>query len=239
AERGIASVRYDKRGVARSLAAAPREEDLSVGAYVDDVVAWSERLARDPRFSRLILVGHSEGALIASLAAPRTPAEELIAIAGSGQPIDRVLREQLRGRLPPAQLRQADSVLASLKAGETRSDIPPALSSLLRPSVQPYLISLFREDPARAFGRLRIPTLIVQGHNDIQVGVADAKALQRAKPDSQLVLIDGMNHILRIAPSTGLQQLSAYNDPNLPLARQLVEAVSRFILRGADAEKGR
>ncbi|MGV8435475.1 alpha/beta fold hydrolase, partial [Pseudomonas aeruginosa] len=84
----------------------------------------------------------------------------------------------------------------------------PALSSLLRPSVQPYLISLFREDPARAFGRLRIPTLIVQGRNDIQVGVADAKALQRAKPDSQLVLIDGMNHILRIAPSTGLQQLS-------------------------------
>ncbi|MEN1637204.1 alpha/beta hydrolase, partial [Pseudomonas aeruginosa] len=160
-------------------------------------------------------------------------------IAGSGQPIDRVLREQLRGRLPPAQLRQADSVLASLKAGETRSDIPPALASLLRPSVQPYLISLFREDPARAFGRLRIPTLIVQGRNDIQVGVADAEALQRAKPDSQLVLIDGMNHILRIAPSTGLQQLSAYNDPNLPLARQLVEAVSRFILRGAEAEKGR
>ncbi|MGV8719873.1 alpha/beta hydrolase, partial [Pseudomonas aeruginosa] len=71
------------------------------------------------------------------------------------------------------------------------------------------------------------------------VGVADAEALQRAKPDSQLVLIDGMNHILRIAPSTGLQQLSAYNDPNLPLARQLVEAVSRFILRGAEAEKGR
>ena len=32
---------------------------------------------------------------------------------------------------------------------------------------------------------------------------------------------------------------SAYNDPNLPLARQLVEAVSRFILRGAEAEKGR
>lgn len=176
------------------------------------MVAWSERLARDPRFSRLILVGHSEGALIASLAAPRTPAEELIAIAGSGQPIDRVLREQLRGRLPPAQLRQADSVLASLKAGETRGDIPPALANLLRPSVQPYLISLFREDPARAFGRLRIPTLIVQGRNDIQVGVADAEALQRAKPDSQLVLIDGMNHILRIAPSTGLQQLSAYND---------------------------
>ncbi len=153
-----------------------------------------------PALLRLILVGHSEGALIASLAAPRTPAEELIAIAGSGQPIDRVLREQLRGRLPPAQLRQADSVLASLKAGETRSDIPPALSSLLRPSVQPYLISLFREDPARAFGRLRIPTLIVQGRNDIQVGVADAKALQRAKPDSQLVLIDGMNHILPDRP---------------------------------------
>lgn len=54
-----------------------------------------------------------------------------------------------------------------------------------------------------------------------------------------MVLIDGMNRILRITPSTGLQQLSTYNDPNLPLARQLIEAVSRFILRGADAEKGR
>jgi len=88
ARQGVASLRYDKRGVGASLAAAPNERDLSVDAYVSDALAWSARLKGDPRFSELILVGHSEGALIASLAAPKSGAAALISIAGSGRPID-------------------------------------------------------------------------------------------------------------------------------------------------------
>ena len=71
ARHGIASLRYDKRGVAASRTATPDERDLSVERYVADAEGWAGLLRDDPRFDRLILIGHSEGALIASLAAAR------------------------------------------------------------------------------------------------------------------------------------------------------------------------
>lgn len=77
ARNGIASLRYDKRGVAASRAATPDEKDLSVERYVADVEDWARLLRDDPRFDRLILIGHSEGALIASLAAPGSQASTL------------------------------------------------------------------------------------------------------------------------------------------------------------------
>ncbi|WP_095155547.1 alpha/beta hydrolase [Pseudomonas sp. Irchel 3E13] len=229
AAQGIASVRYDKRGVAESLAATPDERQLSVERYVADAVAWSHKIKADPRFGPLILLGHSEGALIASLAAEPGGASAVIALAGSGRPVDQVLREQLAERLPPAQLKQAQQVIDQLKAGQPSSDVPPALANTLRPSVQPYLISLFRQDPAAAFARLQIPALIIQGRNDIQVSPADAKALQAAKPDAQLALIDGMNHMLRISPPGMGQQRDSYTNPALPLASALGERIVVFV----------
>jgi len=229
AERGIASLRYDKRGVAASQAAEPDERKLSVERYMADAVAWGKKLKTDPRFERLILIGHSEGALIASLAAEAAGADALIAIAGSGRPVDQVLREQLHSKLPPPLLSQSNALIAELKAGRTRLDVPPKLLVLFRPSVQPYLISLFRQDPASAFARLRIPALIVQGRHDIQVGVQDAEALKTANPEAELAVIDGMNHVLRITPAEAKLQLPTYNDTQLPLARELPERITTFI----------
>jgi len=229
AAQGIASVRYDKRGVAASLAATPDERDLSVERYVADVVAWSRKLKADPRFGPLILLGHSEGALIASLAARPAGADALITLAGSGRPVDQVLREQLAERLPPDQLARAQAALDQLKAGHPASQVPPALEDTLRPSVQPYLISLFRQDPAAAFGKLTLPALIIQGRNDIQVSPADARALQAARPDAQLALIDGMNHMLRISPADMGKQRDAYTNPQLPLASELGERIVAFV----------
>lgn len=233
AQQGVASLRYDKRGIAASRAAAPDERTLSVERYVADAAAWGQKLKADPRFDRLILIGHSEGALIASLAAEQAGADALVAIAGSARPIDQVLREQLRSKLPPPLLAQSEALIDALKAGRTRREVPRELWVLFRPSVQPYLISLFRQDPAAAFARLRLPALIVQGRHDIQVGVKDAEALKAAKPDAELALIDGMNHMLRIVPAAAKQQLASYNDPRLPLARALPERIGSFIQRSA------
>jgi len=58
--RGISSLRYDKRGVARSVLAAGREDDLRLETYVDDAVAWAKLIKNDPRFSSLTILGHSE-----------------------------------------------------------------------------------------------------------------------------------------------------------------------------------
>ena len=59
AARGIASVRYDKRGIAASAAAGPDESALRFGAYVDDAAAWVAQLAADPRHLGVVVIGHS------------------------------------------------------------------------------------------------------------------------------------------------------------------------------------
>lgn len=229
ANANIASVRYDKRGVAASQPATPDERDLSVERYVADVVAWGHKLKADPRFGSLILIGHSEGALIASLAAEQAGASAVISLAGSGRPMAEVVREQLAERLPPAQLARGSALLDRLEAGQTSLNVPAPLRQVFRPSVQPYLITLFRQDPAAAFARLPMPALIVQGRNDVQVDVADAQKLKDAKPDAHLVLIEGMNHMLRISPKDMSEQRESYQNPQLPLARELGEQIVAFI----------
>lgn len=229
ARHNIASVRYDKRGVAASLAATADERNLSVEAYVADAVAWSRKLAADPRLGPLVLLGHSEGALIASLAAPQASAVAVVSVGGSARPIDQVLRQQLGSRLPPPLMLRSNELLDSLKGGRVDLNVPPQLQFIFRPSVQPYLISLFRQDPAQAFAALKMPALIVQGTHDIQVGVDDARQLKAAKPDAELALVNGMNHVLRIVPNDERRQLQSYKDPNLPLAAELGIRIVGFI----------
>ncbi|MDH4559809.1 alpha/beta fold hydrolase [Pseudomonas sp. BN411] len=229
ARNGIASVRYDKRGIAASRDAGTDERQLSIELYTRDAAAWGQSLKQDPRFSKLILIGHSEGALIASLAADAAGADALISISGSARPIDQLLRDQLQSRLTPPLLTQSEALLASLRAGQQVAEVPQPLEALFRPSVQPYLISLFRQDPAQAFGRLRIPALILQGSSDIQVSVSDAEQLKVARPDAELVIVEGMNHMLRIVPMDMEQQLASYRNPQLPLAQELGTHILAFI----------
>ncbi len=231
AKHGIASLRYDKRGVGQSLAVARNESQLSVDDYVADAVAWTRVLKADPRFSELVLIGHSEGALIASLAAPAVEPAAFISIAGSGRPIDLLLREQLQGRLPPPLLATAHYLIDELKAGRSHEQVPDALQILFRPSVQPYLISLFRQDPVGAFAHTTVPALIIQGTHDIQVERSDAQALQRAREGAELALIAGMNHVLRIVPMDRDIQTASYNQPELPIAHALTEQISQFLHR--------
>nr|WP_248914735.1 alpha/beta fold hydrolase [Pseudomonas moorei] len=229
AKHNIASVRYDKRGVAASLAATPDERNLTLEAYVSDAQAWGQKLKADPRFGELILLGHSEGALIASLAAPSVDAAAVISLSGSARPIDQVVRQQLSNHLPPPLMLRSNELLDSLKAGKTDDNVPPPLQAIFRPSVQPYLISLFRQDPAAAFAKLKMPALIIQGSNDIQVGVNDARMLKAAKPDAELAVIEGMNHVMRIVPNDVKRQLASYKDPQLPLAAELGTRILGFI----------
>ena len=235
AQNNIASVRFDKRGIAESRPAAPDERTLNLDQYVTDAVAWGNKLKADPRFADVFILGHSEGALIASLAAPGMDAAGVISIAGTARPVGQVLREQLqRNNMPPALLQRSFELIHALESGRTDDNVPEALHVIFRPSVQPYLISLLRYDPAKAFAALKMPALIIQGTHDIQVDVNDARLLKAAKPDADLALIDGMNHVMRIVPMDIKRQVQSYNDPNQRLSSELGDKFVRFVTKVID-----
>jgi uncharacterized protein len=231
AAKGIASLRCDKRGIAESAGAMTAEKDLRFETYIDDAAAWATKLKKDPRFSRLVIVGHSEGSLIGMVAAQKGAASAYVSIAGLGRPADAVIRAQLMGQLPPDLRANSDRILDALRNGSMTADVPPGLAALYRPSVQPYLISWFRYDPAAEIRKLRIPVLIVQGTTDIQVSVDDARALAAGKPDARLEIIDGMNHVMKKVEADQTRQIASYSDPSLPVDPRLVDAIAGFVLR--------
>lgn len=229
AAHGIASLRYDKRGIGESAKAMVREADLRFDMYADDAAAWVNKLRSDPRFSTITIVGHSEGSLLGMLAAQRAPVDGYVSIAGAGQPADRVLRGQLARQLPPDIGAAASAALDTLLAGHTVDNAPPSLASLFRPSVQPYMISWLRVDPQKEIARLRMPVLIVQGTLDAQVAPSDAELLAKSQPKAKLLMIDGMNHVFKRAAPTQAAQQASYSDPSLSAAPELIEGIASFV----------
>jgi fermentation-respiration switch protein FrsA (DUF1100 family) len=92
------------------------------------------------------------------------------------------------------------------------------------------MISWIKYDPQVEIAKLNKSCLIVQGTTDIQVSVDDAKRLQAAKPDAKMVLIEGMNHILKNAEADKMKNMLTYREPDLPLHIELIPAISAFIL---------
>jgi pimeloyl-ACP methyl ester carboxylesterase len=229
AENGIASLRYDKRGVGESAKAMASESDIRFETYVDDAVAWCEQLRKDKRFSVVVIAGHSEGSLIGMLAAKRCSADGFISISGAGHAAVDILRTQLAGKLPPELATQSDAILKNLEAGKTTENPPAELAALYRPSVQPYPISWFRYDPVKSIAALTVPVLIVQGTTDLQVTVDDAKRLVAVNPKAKLLIVEGMNHVLKEVPPDREKQMASYGDPTLRLAPEFLAGVVEFV----------
>lgn len=222
AQRGIASLRFDKRGIGDSAPAMTAEADLRFATYVDDAVDWARFLAHQPGVSCVMLAGHSEGALVATMAAEHVPICGLALLSGAGRPARAVIAEQLV-RVPEPDRTAALSALDDLAAGMPVAN--PPLPALFRPSVQPYLMSWLPIDPAKELAKFSGPVLIVQGENDLQVPVADARLLAGASKAATLLLLDGTNHVLKPAPADPAANFATYGDPNLPLDPRVVPAL--------------
>ncbi|MYM27113.1 alpha/beta fold hydrolase [Duganella sp. CY15W] len=229
ARQGIASIRYDKRGIGASALPVWKEENLRLDDYVGDAAAWLRKLHADPRFSRVVMAGHSEGAQIASEACAQGGADACVLIAGPAHALDEVLREQLKDKLPPPLMEESDRILAALKEGKTVDKVPPPLMVLYRPDVQPYLISSLQHDPRKAIAALKMPVLILQGTSDIQVPETEAKELSAAAPKARLVTVEGMNHLLKMVGKDEALQQKSYGSPDMPVAPQLIDALSSFV----------
>lgn len=236
AQNGIASLRYDKRGIGESLFPGMKEENLVFEDYISDAEAWIQWMKKDPRFSSVVVLGHSEGSLIGAAAAGQTDADAFISIAGIGKPLQKILLDQLQRFAPQAYYEQSREIISELEQGHQVPLPDPSFAVLFRPSVQPYLISEFRYDPGKEISALKIPVLLLQGTHDIQVDPENAQRLKQADPNARLVMIEGMNHVLKLVSMDKEEQLASYSNPQLPDAPQLISEIVRFV-RGSDRQK--
>jgi pimeloyl-ACP methyl ester carboxylesterase len=230
AKHGIATLRYDKRGIGQSRSAAIPEDQLRIDHFVSDAETWVTWLRTRGDLGRVIVAGHSEGGLIAILLAHRVNLDGAVLIATSGRPLGSIIRDQLDAAPMPDALRnEANAMLSALKRGESVAAVSAPLQPLFRPSVQPYLRSVMAIDPAKELAALQLPLMIVSGGRDLQIGAADTEALVRAKPDARRFHVSEMNHILTNAPSDRESNLKLYADPRSGLTPGLVDALAAFV----------
>ena len=69
----------------------------------------------------------------------------------------------------------------------------------------------------------------MQGSTDLQARLADAKGLADDNPAAQLLLIEGMNHVLKTVPNDPARQVASYSDSTLPVAPELISGVTSFV----------
>jgi pimeloyl-ACP methyl ester carboxylesterase len=228
AARKIATLRYDKRGAGGWRPEFGRPEDFRFKDYVDDAAALVNYLRSSGKFSKVILVGHSEGGLVAILTARRVPVDRLVLLATAARRQGDLLKAQLERTLAPDAFKPVAAAIDAIMAGQT-VDPPPGLS--IPPSMQPGIASAFTEDPIDPLKLIEQPTLIVAGGRDRQLVRLDFAALTAASPAAKALWLADMNHVL-VDVSDKADDLAAYNQPERPLDTVLVDSVAAFILAG-------
>ncbi|MDP9081453.1 MAG: alpha/beta hydrolase [Bacteroidota bacterium] len=224
---GIATVRYDKRMVGESMTKS-KESELRLEDYGDDALGMVNMLNDDQRFSKIILFGHGEGALVSSLIINDVPVKGIIAAEWPADRADKILNDQMKGK---AQFLQDEfkSFMDSLKKGKTTDNIDPSLYYIARPSIQKFLLSWCRYEPLRLVKRIKVPLLIIQGTTDKVVAVDNGQRLKKAKSDAGYIEVKNMNHILKEAPADEEQNVATYSKPDLPLKPELIPAIVEFV----------
>lgn len=230
---GIASLRYDKRGIGRS-AAATNESRLRFTDYAMDAIAWGKWLRQQKRWSKIIIAGHGEGALVGALAANDAGVDGFVSLLGPSEPTDTmVMRQVLAQGLKPGPADTLRALFAELRTKGSIARVPPGpfYVNFFRPSVQQYLFSWMQYDPITVYRNLKAPAAFIAGSRDLQQDSTQFERLRKALPEATHLMIPGMNRVLRNAPADPQANLETYYDAKLPLDSGLIPPLVEFVLR--------
>jgi pimeloyl-ACP methyl ester carboxylesterase len=241
AEAGFLAVRYDKRGNGQS---GGRSESATIQDYAEDVRAvmrWLEkRQDIDPK--RIAVVGHSEGAWVALLAAAREKKIAAVAsIAGPSTTGSELILEQQQQSLDLMKLTQQerDEKVALQKQIQSAVVTGKGWESISRDERRaadtPWFQSLLTFDPAKVLKDVRQPLLFVHGELDKQVPVSHADrlaSLAREQSDSksvEVIVVRGVNHLLVPAITGEVTEYASLPDRNV--SKDISGAVSSWLTK--------
>jgi len=253
AKAGIASLRYDKRGVGKSGGdfTTASMEDLVADARA--ALATLEGASGIDR-EQIFLLGHSEGGILAPIIAAENPDPKgLILLAAPAHSLDWIIRGQIE-RLNRDMGKSTDEVTQALAQEDQYLDfvrtshgewsdytfdqlkeampwLTQAKYDQLREVSLAWLRQHFHHDPIETIKRVPCPVLIVQGEKDYQVpkGEADllAAALKEAgNPDVTVDLIPDLNHLMRHHPE---KPNLTYRHLDEPVDQRVIDAVTEWI----------
>jgi hypothetical protein len=219
----IAFFSYDKRTANNKN----REflKDTQAKDFAFDAEEIVNHFKKDKRFSDIILVGHSQGSLIAMMALDKV--DKYISIAGAGETVDKTIVKQLT-----AQSADFGKIAAShfkeLKETGKVENVNPNLISIFAKPNQSFWASWMQLDPIKEIKNIKIPVLIINGDKDIQVKIENANALHAANKTSELVIIKNMNHVLKDIQKEEDNIKSYYSD-EYPISIELIQTILEFV----------
>ncbi len=225
-DNNIASFRYDKHSL-RQIKKGTYDLDYTFNIFIEDAKAAIEHFKSKSEFGKIYVLGHSQGSLVGMIAA-NGKADGFISLAGAGQSIDEVITYQINESAPQFT-EDTKRVFGILKEGSMTDDFPAALASIFNKETQPFMMSWMKYNPQDEIKKLDIPVLIINGTKDIQVTVDEANLLHNAYPDSELVIIEKMNHVLVAIDGERLENVKSYNEPNREFPNELIKALIDFI----------
>jgi hypothetical protein len=252
---GMAVLRVDDRGVGRSAGtlAGTTDEDLT-----DDALACVDFLKsrKELEPSEIGLIGHSEGAMIASMAAARSQKVAFIVmLAGPGVRGDQLLREQglqmLRARNAPqsaldrqVKLQSAmfqivehekDPATAEAKLRQLLGSTPNALAQI-RAVNSSQIRFMLSYDPATTLKKLRCPVLAMNGTNDRQVWYKQnlpaigAALAESGTKDYEIVALPDLNHLFQTSKTGSPAEYGELEETFAPAAlNTMSEWLSRHV----------
>lgn len=228
-ELGVASYRYDKRGSGMASWLVRGEAELSFQAWIDDLVAIAEALAKDGRYAGVWLLGLNDGATVAAAAANRLPAARGLVVACASA--DSVYESFMKAIEDAPDEFKAEGLAAveSLRDGRPVGELSEFYAGALRASFRPYLREAFGYDLKAELARYRGKTLIAQGNMDMQATLNDFTRLGEAARDPVTIVVPYMNHVLKDVPAAVDENYAAFSDPAYPVSEIFAAAVAEFV----------
>jgi hypothetical protein len=235
--RGVASLRFDRRGTGATYRLAADEEKLRFDDHIADARSALRALAADSRFSSIVVAGFSEGALVgASALSDGTGTEKdiargrisgFVAVCASGRNELEMVEDSLSKATGEIKA-EAAKIVAALEAGDSYPNPSPFFADYFRPSIQPYLASLFRHDIRQAVAMVPCPVLVVAGGSDLQVSRTETELLASSRRDAAYRVIDGMSHALKEVGEDEEANYASFTDPSIPLCADLPALLAAF-----------
>lgn len=224
--KGISTFRYDKR-IVKQIRKGDVDKDLMFDDFVSDATDVINYFKEKETYSKIYVIGHSQGSLVGMLAAKEN-ADGFISLAGAGQNIGDVIVDQVK-KMAPKLGEEAQKVVDKLKKGETTTEYPQPLASVFSIDIQPFMINWMQYNPTEIISELKIPVLIVNGTKDLQVSEEEAQLLKDANENAELKIIENMNHVFFNIEGDDLENSKSYNEAFRPISTELVDAIIEFI----------